>query len=147
MHDGDCCITFCFVHPLPSQLCKAQLLHDKENPETERSDQKQWEDISLLITVTLYSPSLNFHLNICSISSVSSCTMNTHGARQTNSWDTTSQLTTSQLTTSQLTTHNLTTHNSQTNSWDTTSQQTCRRKVERQLFLYVSHLLHTLGFR
>ena len=37
------CFTFCFVHPLPSQLCKAQLLLDRResDPKQERLDPKQ----------------------------------------------------------------------------------------------------------
>ena len=74
MPDDDhlCCSTFCYVvHPLPSQLCKAQLLLDKENPE--RSDPKQkyengkMSNTSLLVTVTVLLRCIhpNFHLITC----------------------------------------------------------------------------------
>ena len=98
--EDHCCSTCCYVHPLLSQLCTAQLLLAKEN--SERVDQKQKcknakaVNRSLLITVplcdcpvTFYSlgSKPKFHLIIWGRSSVSSCRRDANRATERkNSW-------------------------------------------------------------
>ena len=97
--EDHCCSTCCYVHPLLSQLCTAQLLLGKEN--SERVGQKQKcknakaVNRSLLITVplcdcpvTFYSlgSKLKFHFIIWGRSSVSSCRRDANRATERNSW-------------------------------------------------------------